>query len=88
MSIYPIDSLSTVSSVCSQLSIGLMVPVGAAISQEVWLWLSDIKKASNGYGHGRLRDLELFDVASRGALGSLVFLFQARRQRYVTTISR
>ena len=66
--------------------VALIVPVGSAISQEVWLWLSDTRKTSNGYG--RLHDLELSDAASRGALESLGFLFQVRRQRYVITISR
>ena len=51
----------------------LLVPIGSAISQEVWLRLSKSQK-----GRGRLQDLEFSDAASRGSWGSLVFLIRAR----------
>ena len=51
----------------------LMVPIGSAISQDVWLWLSKPQK-----GRGQLQDLEFSDAASRGSWGSLVFLIRAR----------
>jgi hypothetical protein len=60
----------------------LMIPVGSAMSQEVWLWLSSA--AHKDTRHSRFLDLELSDGASRGAWGSLVFLFAARR-RFVPT---
>lgn len=60
--------------------VALMVSVGSAMSQEVWLWFSPVKQRQNC--RSRLGDLELSDAASRGAWGSLVFLFVARR-RYV-----
>ena len=50
-----------------------MVPVGSAISQEVWLWLSKAQKDS-----GVLQNLESSDAASRGSWGSLIFLVRAR----------
>jgi hypothetical protein len=53
----------------------LMIPVGSAMSQEVWLWFS-----SAAHKDTRFLDLELSDGASRGAWGSLVFLFAARRR--------
>lgn len=61
--------------------VSLMVPIGSAISQEVWLWLSKVTK-----NHGRLRNLEFSDAASRGAWGSLIFLIRART-RYCCAIS-
>ena len=48
----------------------LMVPVGSVMSQECWLWLSNSR--------GLLGDIEHFDVASRGAWGSVRLLFRAR----------
>ena len=51
----------------------LMVPIGSAITQEVWLWLS---KPQNN--RGQLRNLEFSDAASRGSWGSLIFLVRAR----------
>ena len=56
--------------------VALMVPVGSAMSQEVWLWLSNPRSKKNR--RARLRDLELSNAASRGAWGSLLFLFRAR----------
>lgn len=57
-----------------------MVPVGSAMSQEVWLWFSNTWRISACYA--RLRELELSDVASRGAWGSLLFLFRARTRYF------
>ena len=51
----------------------LMVPIGSAISQEAWLWLSNTTKR-----HGQLHNLEFSDAASRGAWGSLIFLICGR----------
>jgi hypothetical protein len=62
--------------------VALMVPVGSAMSQEVWLWFSSV--AHKGTCRSRFLDLDLSDAASRGAWGSLVFLFVARR-RFVPT---
>ena len=67
-----VAAISTFNRVC------LMVPVSAAISQEVWLWFSiaEHQKAT----HSRLGDLDLSDGASRGAWGSLLFLCFSRRR--------
>jgi len=62
----------------------LMVPIGSVMSQEVWIWLSERKKGSSRYG--QLLDLELSDAASRGSLGSLQFLFRARRRYFAATL--
>lgn len=58
--------------------VALMVPVGSAVSQEVWLWLSRVRTRSTR--RSQLRDLEFSDAASRGAWGSFIFLFKARRR--------
>lgn len=58
--------------------VALMVPVGSAMSQEVWLWFSSV--AHKDTCRSRFLDLNLSDAASRGAWGSLVFLFVARRR--------
>lgn len=60
----------------------LMVPVGSAMSQEVWLWFSSVTHKDTC--RSCLLDLNLSDAASRGAWGSLVFLLVARR-RFVPT---
>jgi hypothetical protein len=62
--------------------VALMVPVGSAMSQEVWLWFSSV--AHKDTCHSRFLDLHLSDAASRGAWGSLVFLLVARK-RFVPT---
>lgn len=56
--------------------VALMVPVGAAMSQEAWLWFSQQKDICRS----RLVDLEDSDAASRGAWGSFLFLCKARRR--------
>lgn len=61
--------------------VSIMVPIGSAISQEVWLWLLKSRKDC-----GRLQNLEFSDAASRGAWGSLIFLIRART-RYCFAIS-
>lgn len=53
--------------------VSLMVPIGSAISQEVWLWLSKPQK-----NRGQLRNLEFSDKASRDPWGSLIFLIRVR----------
>ena len=53
--------------------VSLMVPVGSALSQEVWLWLSKAQK-----DNGTLQNLEFSDAASRGSWGSLIFLVRGR----------
>jgi hypothetical protein len=62
----------------------LLIPVGSAMSQEVWLWYSSA--AHKDTCRSRFLDFELSDAASRGAWGSLVFLFVARR-RFVPNIA-
>jgi len=66
--------------------VALMVPVGSAMSQEAWLWFSSASQ--RGTCRSRFRDLNLSDDASRGAWGSLVFLFVARRRFVVTHLTR
>ena len=56
--------------------VALMVPVGSAMSQEVWLWFYDAQRRSSS--RAQLRDLEISDAASRGAWGSLLFLLRTR----------
>ena len=67
-----VAAISTFNRVC------LMVPVGAAISQEAWLWFLTARHQKRTYS--RLGDLDLTDGASRGAWGSLVFLCFSRRR--------
>ena len=55
-----------------------MVPIGSALSQEGWLWLSETKRT--GKGGAQLSDLELSDAASRSAWGSFVFLLQIKKR--------
>ena len=62
--------------------VALMAPVGSAMSQEVWLWFSSAAHKDNC--RSRFIDLDISDAASRGAWGSLVFIFVARR-RFVPT---
>ena len=56
----------------------LMVPIGSALSQEAWIWLSENRYHQSR--HGQLRDLEFSDAASRGAWGSFLSLFRTRRR--------
>lgn len=56
----------------------LIVPVGSAISQETWLWFAENAKTTNP--RSRLLDLTVSDQASRGAWGSFMFIFYARRR--------
>ena len=72
--------VALLSTVCR---IALMIPVGSALSQEVWTWFYG---ARSGIHRRQLRDLELSDEASRSAWGSFLFLFQTRR-KYVCTES-
>lgn len=56
----------------------LIVPVGSALSQEAWLWFVENGRSMNP--RSRLPDLTLSDQASRGAWGSFLFIFYARRR--------
>ena len=56
--------------------VALVAPIEATLSQEAWLWFSSARQAANP--QSRLVDLEISDRASRGAWGSLMFLFQGR----------
>lgn len=67
-----VAAISTFNRVC------LMVPVGAALSQEAWLWFSAARHQEGS--HSRLGDLDLSDGASRGAWGSVVLLCFSRRR--------
>lgn len=58
--------------------VALMVPIESAMSQKVWLWLSESRSASKR--RGQLRDLELSDAASRGSWGSLLLLLKAEKR--------
>ena len=58
--------------------VALMIPVGSAVSQEIWLWLSRVRTGSTR--RSQVQDLELSDAASCGALGSFMFLFKAPRR--------
>ena len=58
--------------------VALMVPVEASMSQDAWLWFSSAKQKK--VCRSRLADLEVSDEASRGAWGSFLFLFRARRR--------
>ena len=60
------------------LRVTLMVPVGSALSQELWLWLRQRSRDSNP--RRELQDLEISDAASRGAWESLLFLIHTRRR--------
>ncbi|KAF2226859.1 hypothetical protein BDZ85DRAFT_278776 [Elsinoe ampelina] len=63
--------------------IALMVPIGAAIGQQKWLWFR-----RGGPGRGRTKrpmiDLERIDRASRGPWGSLLLLFKLYRPSLAT----
>lgn len=67
-----VAAISTFNRVC------MMVPVGAALSQEAWLWFS--AAGHQEASHSRLGDLDLSDGASRGAWGSVILLCFSRRR--------
>lgn len=56
----------------------LLIPVASALSQDVWLCLSEGPRGPAG--RGQLRDLEISDDASRGAWGSLLLLRHFRKR--------
>ncbi len=58
--------------------VALMVPVGSAVSQEAWLWLSRYPTGSTR--RSQVQDLDISDAASRGAWGSFMFLLKAPRR--------
>ena len=75
-------TLSGLIALISELArVALMVPVGSALSQEVWLWLSRVRTGSTC--KSQVQDLDLSDAASRGAWGSFMLLFKAPR-RYLS----
>lgn len=47
----------------------IMIPVAAAMSQLKWLWF---------YDGNRLSDVQLFDGANRGPLGSVILIWKMR----------
>lgn len=51
----------------------LVIPIGSALSQDAWLWFA--QNNQKNYPRSRLRDLSRSDAASRGAWGSLIFIF-------------
>ncbi|RDW82538.1 hypothetical protein BP6252_03650 [Coleophoma cylindrospora] len=53
----------------------LMIPTATALSQSKWLWFTSDK---NLIGPKRLQDLETFDSASRGSLGSFRLLWRLK----------
>ena len=57
----------------------LLMPIGSAFMQELWLYFADEAQKANCLS--RLRDLEVFDNASRGVWGSLWLLFRFRGRR-------
>lgn len=63
----------------------LVIPIGSALSQEAWLWFA--KNEGKMFPKSRLRDLNRSDSASRGAWGSLLFLFTSP-QRYEAWLRR
>ena len=52
----------------------LLIPVAATLSQEAWLWFSDLRRRS-----AQLQDLTVSDDASRGAWGSVLLFGHFRR---------
>ena len=83
----PSLSLNSLIALLSTLNrVALMVPVGSAMSQEVWLWFYDAQRRSSS--HAELRDLEISDAASRGAWGSLLFLLRTRPRYPLHTLRR
>lgn len=56
----------------------LLIPVASALSQDVWLCLSEGSRGPAG--RGQLRDLEISDDASRGAWGSFLLLRHFRKR--------
>ena len=56
----------------------LVVPIGSAISQEAWIWFAKNDGVPQPQSH--LRDLNRSDAASRGAWGSLLFIFTSPRR--------
>ncbi len=54
----------------------LMIPVGAAVSQAVWLHY--LPSRDNSLKHKELKHVETFNEASRGSFGSLKLLWSLR----------
>jgi hypothetical protein len=62
-----ISALATLTRAC------IAVPIGSAIIQELWLYYA--AEAERPQASSKLQDASRFDAASRGPLGSLMFLF-------------
>ncbi|KKZ64651.1 hypothetical protein EMCG_09433 [[Emmonsia] crescens] len=63
-------TLNTIISILTNIvKVSVLVAVAASISQLKWLWLKDMRP---------LQDLQIFDDASRGPLGSLYMVFYLR----------
>ncbi|EGC42167.1 conserved hypothetical protein [Histoplasma capsulatum var. duboisii H88] len=58
-----------ISVLANAIRVSILVVIAACISQLKWLWMKDMR---------RLQDLQIFDDASRGPLGSLHMLFYLR----------
>lgn len=69
-------TLSTLSTLNRSL---LMVPVGSAVMQDLWLWYGE----RNHSGKRNLGNLDIANAASRGPGGSTLLLPQHRGKRYV-----
>jgi hypothetical protein len=62
-------TLNTVISILSKVGrTSLLLPVVECISQQKWAWFADSAKP--------LKELDTFNQGSRGALGSLIFLWR------------
>lgn len=59
----------------------LMVPIASVLVQELWLYFA--KEAKKQTCSSRLRELNVFDIASRGSWGSLLLLYSINYKRYV-----
>lgn len=75
---YSLTLNGVIAAISTLIRVTLMVPVEASLSQDAWLWFSAAKQ--NKVCKSRLADLEVSDEASRGAWGSFLFLFRARRR--------
>ena len=56
----------------------LTLPLSSVLSQEYWLWLSSASKSLKS--HPTLMDLVYSESASRGAFGSLCFIYKTKRR--------
>ncbi|PCH02285.1 Protein of unknown function DUF3176 [Penicillium occitanis (nom. inval.)] len=80
---YKITLNSVVAALSTVARTALMIPVGQAVSQGAWNWFSATRQKKKC--ESRLEDLEIFDGASRGALGSLKLLWRMKG-RHIASI--